>query len=233
MKKFLTIILIMLLIGVFGNTAVLSQEQSYYNTREIIRVGNYKLIEMYVYDNDVKISRRITFELPAEWYIDGSSVVGLRNEENIDDYSYSKPYYKLKVDMWNIINSTRENALNEFNDKENADGNLDIIDEKIYSTVNYEIFYYKFLGNEASDICCYYLYSNGERFSMTGYVFDKDKPEYDNIFRRIAESVKFQFASDEIISSPATGDNILIFIFVLSIIFIIFMILPKKFKRTK
>ena len=230
MKKILTIILIMFLFCIFGNTAVLSQEQSYYNTRELNRDGNYKLIEMYVYDNNIKISRRITFELPVEWYIDGSSVVGLRNEENIDDYSYSKPYYKLKVDMWNIINSTRENTLNEFGNEENADGNLDIIDKNIYSTKNYEIFYYKFPGNEARNIYCYYLYSNGERFYMSGYVFGEDKPEYDDIFKRIAESVKFQFTADEIISSPATGDNILIYVFVLAIIFIL---LPKKFKRTK
>ena len=234
MKKFLMPLLFIFLIVICGNTVVLSQEQGLYGTRELSRDENYKLIEMYVYDNDDKISRVINFELPVEWKIDDSSVVGLVNEANIDSYGYERPYYKLKVDMWNIIESTREELLDEIIESKFISGEymgdaFEIIDENIYSTDSHEIFYYKYYGVEAVSISAYYIYKNGERFAMTGYLYDTDIPEYDDIFNRIAESVRFQFDINEI-SSPETGNNILIYVILLPISLVL---ISKKYYLSK
>ena len=136
-----------------------------------------------------KISKRITFEVPVEWNGE-SSVIGIQNEDYLN---------VVKVDMWNILSATREDVLNTYNSiaaehYEYSGKPIETLDKKIYSTENYEIFYYKYKGTEAAiNIYVYYLYANGERFWLSGYVFVEDKPEYDGIFKRIAESVKFQF----------------------------------------
>lgn len=198
MKKILIIITVIFLIIGCGNivSATLPQEHSSYDTRELSRDENYKIIEMYVYDDNSKITRRITFELPIDWHVDDSSVF-FDNE------------YKSKVDMWNIISTTREDVLNELDNQVETGESYNIVDKTIYSTENYEIIYYKLKGEgDANIIYSYYLYANGERFHMSSYVFDEDKSEYNDNFKRIAESVKFQFDVNEVTSSPATGDNI-------------------------
>ena len=151
-----------------------------YKTQELSRDENYKTMEMYVYDDNDKLSRKITFELPVEWLYGGSVFT------NGEDYQYT-----LKVDMWDVKSATRESVFDEHIKRIEE---KDILDDGIYSTENYEIFYCKlyFSEGDAASIRLYYLYANGERFCMSSYVFDEDKPEYDDIFMRIAESVKFQ-----------------------------------------
>ena len=103
----------------------------------------------------------------------------------------------MKVDMWYVKSATREDVLSEYNTTMAEDEN--IIEKNIYSTENYEIFYYKYIGVSDDEvgvevgIRTYYLYADGKRFALSGYVFGEDKAEYDAIFNRIAESVKFQF----------------------------------------
>jgi hypothetical protein len=217
MKKFLMTILFIILIMDCGNIVVLSQEQSSYNARELSRDENYKLIEMYVYDNSINVFRKITFELPVEWEV-RSSTHGTANEQG---------YYVLKVDIWDIRSATRESVLDDFNNYAHTldmEYISDIFEETIYTTENYEIFYTKFFStyNAGAYIHMFYLYANGERFALSGYVFVEDKPEYDNIFKRIAESVRFQPDANEVSASPATGDNILTYI-VLLLVSVIFM----------
>ena len=147
-------------------------------------------MEMYVYDDNDNLSRRITFELPVEWYGDSSTFhIDKDGDKDRDDI------FKLSVWMVNVKNATREDVLEEYNliaMTGNYGEPLEILNENIYSTENYEVFYYKSKGTEAAtNIYFYYLYANGERFCLFGYVFDKDKPEYDEIFKRIAESVRF------------------------------------------
>ena len=156
--------------------------------RELIYSGEYKTIERYVRhgNNDGKPERsKITLEVPVEW--DGDMVIGITDEDYLNI---------MKVDIWNILSATREDVLNEYklSAMDNGYGEpSEIFDENIYKTENYEVFYYKLKGTEmASCIYYYYLYANGERFAFTGYVFIEDKPEYDAIFKRIAESVRFQ-----------------------------------------
>lgn len=155
---------------------------SSFDAKELSRDGDYKLMEMYVYDDNVELSRRITFELPIEWHSDSSSVVGLPKGNDIYPYI-------LKVDMWNVKSATKGSVLNEYNNKVEAH---DVIAEDIYSTENHEIFYYKFNG-DGTVIYVYFLYTNGERFEMSCYNFGEDSPKNDIIFKRIVESVKFQF----------------------------------------
>ena len=129
--------------------------------------------------------------MPVKW--DGDSSV-IDNNEN--DY-HPNWEYTMKVDMWDVLSATRESILNGHKNKmedEEIDY-LEVIDKKIYLTENYEVFYYKFL-NTFEGVCIsynYYLYANGERFLLSGFNFLEDKPEYDAIFKRIAESVRFQF----------------------------------------
>ena len=157
-----------------------------YSTKELSRDGNYKTMEMYVSDDNTSRSRRITFELPVEW--EGSSSVFIKMGE------YNS---ELKVDMLDIIRADSEDALDEFIIRSGFnDGFVDeIFEENIYMTKHHEIFYVKYLTqyNQRTIIHSYFLYANGERFALTGYVFAEDKLEYDEIFKRIAESVKFQF----------------------------------------
>ena len=162
-----------------------------YSVKELSRDGNYKTIEMYAYE-DLYISRRITFELPVEWDANNSSVFGIKK----DGYDTNK----LNVWLVNIESATREDVLNEYNNHKNtsdeSDPKPEIIEENIYTTENYEIFYYKLNGisfSEAFYIYVYYLYANSERFCLFGYVFVDEKNEYDDIINRIAESVIFQF----------------------------------------
>ena len=153
-----------------------------YKTREISRNGNYKTMEMYVYKDQKPYAGRITFEVPIGW--DGtSSVIGSMNENDKNI---------VKVDMLHVQSGTREDALNSYNGPD-PEGEVGRIGEAIYSTENYEVFFAKKGPIEAS-ICSYYyyLYADGEYFSLCGWVFIKDKPEYDAVFKRIAESVRFQ-----------------------------------------
>jgi len=200
-KKLLMFIIFLILIIICGNTAVLSQEQSSYNVKELSRDGDYKIMEMYVYGNEEKLSRKITFELPAEWRAEGSVFT------NDEDWIYT-----MKVDMWGIKNSTMENVLDEYNERDEW---INVIYENIYSVENRKIFHYKCYGEAAIFINVYYIYLNGERFCMSSYVFHEAKPEYDDIFKRIVESVKFQPDGNGGVFSPATGDNIFIYIIVL------------------
>ena len=154
-----------------------------FKTRELSRDGAYKTMEMYVYDDNTSIecNHRITFEVPVEW--EGRSSVIALQRENRDNI--------LKVDMWNVQNVTRERLLNDFNEQVADDP--DLIDHKIYSTEQYEIFYYKTLGEENPCIVyVYWFYASGKRFIMSGYNFTmEDTPANDAIFKRIAESVRF------------------------------------------
>jgi hypothetical protein len=116
----------------------------------------------------------------------------------------------MKVDMVEIISATRESVLSEYNDDMNGMFVEEILENKIYTTEKYEIFYYKYKSSygEATAICGYYFYANGERFRLYSYIFGEDKPEYNDVFKRIAESVDFQSKT----AAPATGDSMLIYI---------------------
>jgi len=162
-----------------ATTETSSEYESLYKTKELSRNSGYKTMEMYVAKNNNMNSRRITFELPEEWRGNFSVFT------NDEDYMYN-----LKVDMWDIIDSTRENVLNEYNDREDSVN----YNEKIYSTDSYEIFYYEYEEpEEGVFVTVYYLYANEERFCMSSYIFGEVKPEYKAIFKRIVESVRFQF----------------------------------------
>jgi hypothetical protein len=156
---------------------------SSYNTKEIGRDANYKTMEMYTTDNGTEFTRRVTFEIPIEWYNSGSSVVGLQNKDDL---------FVIKVDMWDVKSATRESVLNEYNNSKELIDPADLIYENIYLTENYEIFYYK-RREWGTWINVYYLYTNGERFCISSYAFEMDTPENDAIFKRVVESVKFQF----------------------------------------
>lgn len=158
-----------------------SSEITSYETKELSRDENYKRMEMYVKFDTKSYGRRITFEIPADWHVIGSVFA---NGESFQ--------YTLKVDMWDVVSATRDDVLIEYNERDEIGG---IISENIYSTETYEIFQYKFTDTEGEAHCisAYYLYANGERFHLTSYVFTEDKPEYDEIFKRIVESVRFQF----------------------------------------
>ena len=209
MKKISMIILVTILLTVCGST-VNAREI----TRELSRDGNYKLMEKDLY-KDGQVAGKATFELPVEWDNGGSSVMGLVN----NDYSF-----KLKFDLWDVISTTRESVMNENNER-NGEFIGHIIEEKNYKTENYEIFYCKYVSlYNGAIIRNYFLYKNGQRFAVSGYIWEEDLPEYDDIFNRIAESIKFQFNEGEADISPATGDTILIYI----ILLLISVILPKK-----
>ena len=172
-----------------------SSEESTYGTKEISRNGKYKTMEMRVYDDNREISRRITFEIPVEWEGE-SSVFALKTEQDLHNMKSD-----MKVDMWDVLSVTREDVLREhylgdeaFEDYEGED-RAEVIYKDIYSTENYEVFFNKILVRDEGlvNVYVYWLYSNGERFSLAGYVFVENTPEHDAIFKRIAESVKFQF----------------------------------------
>ena len=157
-----------------------------FNVKEISRDGNYKTMEMCTYDYNFDLTKIIVFELPVEW--EGESTV----------FTATPEPYSMKVDMWDVVSATRESVLEEYKEaeeyiEENDDNEM--ITENIYFSENYEVFYRKYT-NFWENFCyvhSYLLYANEERFSLTGYVFIEDLPEYDLIFKRIAESVVFQF----------------------------------------
>jgi len=214
MKKISIIILVTILLIVCGS--IVNAREI---TRELSRDKNYKLMEMDLY-KDGQVAGKATFELPVEWDNGGSSVMGLVN----NDYNY-----KLKFDLWGVINTTRESVMNENNER-NGEFIDHVIEEKNYKTENYEIFYCKYVSLYHGPVTIrnYFLYKNGQRFAVSGYVWEEDCPEYDDIFNRIAESVKFQFNAGGDDVSPATGDTILIYIFLL----LISVILLKKLSIT-
>lgn len=149
-----------------------------YDTKELSRDDNYKLMEMYAYDNDWKITRRVTFELPVEWQADDSSVFGLIEND----------FYIIKLDVWNVGEATPESITEEGIIEE-----LEIIGEGSYSTNNYEIFWFKHNSDiSISIVTSYYLYANDERLHISTYNFTgEDTPEYEAIFKRIVESMRF------------------------------------------
>jgi len=183
------------------STEIPSENISSHRTREIHRDGDYKTMEMYVNEDGYfsSFTRRITFEVPVEW--EGTTQV-LRYSE--DDSFFETGFsdgelFVMKVDMWTIESATREKLLNAFENRA-GDDLYERVDENIYLTEHYEIFYYKEMLKDrgvyidASTSFYYYaLYANGERFLLFGYVFGEDRPENDGIFRRIVESIRFQF----------------------------------------
>ena len=185
MKKF-CVMTMLLFVFLLASCEAAQHSYSPFRAKEINRDGDYKKMEMYVYDDDEETSRRITFEVPVEW--NGEySVISIVDEND---------RLIMKVDMWSVNSAKRENVLIEYNDRysEMDEVELETIDENIYSTEKYEIFYYKVnYGGDPNCIFNYYLYANGERFHLTGYLYVEDKPENDEIFKRIAESVTFQF----------------------------------------
>jgi hypothetical protein len=203
------------------NIVVLSQEESGYRTKELSRDGDYKIMQMYLQDDNNNFSRRITFELPVEWI--GSSCVFTFTDEN--------GRFAFKLDIYDAINATREEVFNNFNNYANIDieSVVEVFEENIYSTETHEVFYRKFLSayNQTVIVHFYYLYANGVRMGLVGMVYVEDKPEYDDIFKRIAESVRFQFNVDEVTTSPATNDNILIYIVLLFVSAILVKIISK------
>ena len=146
--------------------------------------SGYKIIETYVNDGNGQLSRKITFELPVEWNGD-SNVYGIANENG----------FMMKLDIVDINTMLREDVLSEYNINMENEFVIEVLEKDIYMTENYEIFHYKYINGyeHASLIHVYYLYSNGERFRFAGYIFRENNPEYDEIFKRIAESVRFQF----------------------------------------
>ena len=166
-----------------------SQEYiSPYGTRELSRDGGYKLMEMNVYyvsGDDWEISRRITFEVPVEWE-GGSSVIAIVDEDYMNI---------MKVDMVAITSTTRDDVLDAHNNDADEFSERETFDKYIYTTENFEIFYHKYrsIGWPANAVYRFMLYANGESFYLTGYVFVDNIPEHDAIFKRIAESVTFQF----------------------------------------
>lgn len=147
-------------------------------------------MEMYVRGNEENISRRITFEVPVAWNGDGS-VMGITDENNVTI---------MKVEMLAAGSATRESVFSDYdqNIASLTASGVEVADRGDYTTERYEVFYFKFQGidQESSlqaSVYIYYLYANEECFAFGGHVFIEDGPEYDAIFKRIAESVRFQF----------------------------------------
>ena len=154
--------------------------------KEISRYGDYKIIEMYKNNESWEIAKKVVFEIPVDW--EGDSSV----------FAASPEPYTMKVDIGSVVNATRESALERYQEEGNIINKLDynrMISENIYFTDQYEVFYRKHFSDWGPPcvIHSYQLYVNEECFSLYGYVFIDDLPEYDIIFKRIAESVLFQF----------------------------------------
>jgi|GEM_PF-3545800 len=168
-----------------GQTTEATEYVSPYATKEISRDGAYKTMEMYVYEDvtDERYLRRITFEVPVEWVPTDSVVVG----------------HSMKVDMFRVYNATREQLLKNFDENITVieEEGAEIICENNYLTENYEVFYrksdFRMSSFGMSVQHAYYLYANGEYTGFSGWNFVEDTPEHDEIFRRIAESIRFQF----------------------------------------
>jgi len=157
-----------------------------FKVKEISRDSSHKKMEMFTWENNWEITRKIVFELPVEW--EGTSSV----------FAATPEPYSMKVDMWQVASTTREGVLDEFNSRGiiiKEDEFDEIISENIYFTEHYEVFHRKYLSHWEFTciIHTYILYANEESFTLAGYVFVEDLPEYDDIFKRIAESVIFQF----------------------------------------
>jgi len=168
------------------------EDTTLHSTKEIYRDGDYKTMEMYIANDGCfdSLTRKITFEIPVDWEAWDSVF-----ETSNDEY-----FYVMKVDMRTLESTTRENLLHEFENRSDDDWNdsYERVDENIFSTEYYEIFYFKEMLKDrgiyidASTSFYYYaLYANGERFYFHGFVFGEDRPENDGVFKRIAESVRF------------------------------------------